>query len=121
MTIFGMGVLVQAILRYQAGEPPVAELMGWVGGLALAANFTCAALLLRHRNDGSASHALLARPPQHADDKADTTRKVATKSALGLTKYSANLIGRNCIRWRRANYPSTRLTSRLNNFNPLIS
>lgn len=51
MTIFGVSVLVQAILRYQAGEPPVAELMGWVGALALAANFTCAALLLRHRND----------------------------------------------------------------------
>lgn len=51
MAAFGIGVLVQAILRFQAGAPPVAELMGWAGGLALVANLTCAALLLRHRND----------------------------------------------------------------------
>jgi Co/Zn/Cd efflux system component len=51
MTLFGCGVLVQAALRFRAGEPPTAGLMGAIGGLALVANFACAAILLRHRND----------------------------------------------------------------------
>lgn len=51
MGIFGIGVLVQAVFRFRAGEPPVAPLMGGVGGLALAANLSCLLLLLRHRED----------------------------------------------------------------------
>ncbi len=51
MSLFGIGVLVQAVYRFGSPGLPVAETMGWVGALALAANLTCAVLLLRHRND----------------------------------------------------------------------
>lgn len=51
MTAFGLWVVFHAIHRFTNPELPIAETMGWVGGLALAANLTCASLLLRFRND----------------------------------------------------------------------
>jgi Co/Zn/Cd efflux system component len=51
MAIFGLGVLVEAVSRALAGAAPVAETMGAVGALALAANVTCLVLLYRHRSD----------------------------------------------------------------------
>jgi Co/Zn/Cd efflux system component len=51
MTVLGVGVVGQAVYRYLTPGMPIAETMGWVAGLALVANLTCAMLLLRHRND----------------------------------------------------------------------
>lgn len=51
MTVLGVGVVAQAVYRYLTPGMPIAETMGWVAGLALVANLTCAMLLLRHRND----------------------------------------------------------------------
>jgi cation diffusion facilitator family transporter len=51
MALFGLGVIAQAIYRFFTPSFPLAEVMGWVGGLALIANFVCAILLLKHRND----------------------------------------------------------------------
>lgn len=51
MAVFGIGVLVNAVQRYFATTIPIAETMGIIGTLALVANFVCAALLLKHRND----------------------------------------------------------------------
>jgi len=50
MLVFGLWAVGQAIYRFVTPSLPVAETMGWVGGLALIANLTCAALLLRFRN-----------------------------------------------------------------------
>lgn len=51
MLIFGVAVLGEAV--YKAFHPvmPVAEAMGMVGSLALAANLVCFSLLYRHRAD----------------------------------------------------------------------
>lgn len=51
MTIFGVWVVGQAVYRFISPAMPTAETMGWVAGLALLANLSCAALLLRFRND----------------------------------------------------------------------
>jgi len=51
MAVFGVGVLVQAGLRLQAGVPPLVPAMLGVGSLALLANTGCFALLWRHRSD----------------------------------------------------------------------
>jgi Co/Zn/Cd efflux system component len=51
MAAFGAGVLVEVATKLQRGLLPAAEVMGWVGLLALAANAACLALLWRHRGD----------------------------------------------------------------------
>lgn len=51
MGILGIGVVGQVIYRFITPTAPVAETMGWIAGLALAANLASAMLLLRHRND----------------------------------------------------------------------
>ena len=51
MAAFGAGVLVEVATKLQRGLLPTAEVMGWVGLLALAANAACLALLWRHRGD----------------------------------------------------------------------
>lgn len=51
MAAFGIGVFVQAAYRYFGTAVPIAETMGLIAGLAFTANFICAYLLLRHRND----------------------------------------------------------------------
>ena len=49
MLAFGIGVLVDAALKLQAGSIPVVPAMAGVGALALAANTICFALLWKHR------------------------------------------------------------------------
>ena len=49
MLAFGIGVLVDAALKLQAGVIPVVGAMVGIGVLALAANTVCFALLWRHR------------------------------------------------------------------------
>ena len=51
MFLFGAAVLVQAAFKILSQGVPDAEAMGVIGVLALAANGTCLALLLRHRAD----------------------------------------------------------------------
>jgi len=51
MAAFGAGVLVEVATKLQRGLLPAAEVMGWVGLLALGANAACLALLWRHRAD----------------------------------------------------------------------
>jgi cation diffusion facilitator family transporter len=51
MAVFGLGVLVEAAFRLQAGVPPLVPAMLGVGALALLANSVCFALLWRHRAD----------------------------------------------------------------------
>lgn len=51
MAAFGLLVLAQAGYRLTEGIVPVAETMGVVGLLALAANLICLFLLFRHRSD----------------------------------------------------------------------
>lgn len=51
MALFGIGVLVEALRRSINGIVPVAETMGVIGSLALAANLVCLFLLWRHRSD----------------------------------------------------------------------
>ena len=51
MAIFGIVVLGQTIYRFLIASVPVAETMGAIGALALAANATCLFLLYRHRAD----------------------------------------------------------------------
>jgi cation diffusion facilitator family transporter len=51
MVLCGVSVVIQAVYRYISPGLPVAETMGIVGGLALAANLICAILLLRHLGD----------------------------------------------------------------------
>ncbi len=50
MTAFGLWVIAQAVYRFFEPILPIAETMGWVGGLALLSNLFCAALLLKFRN-----------------------------------------------------------------------
>lgn len=47
--IFGLGILVQAVLKIQNGVPPSSTMMLGVGSLALVANLVCLALLWRFR------------------------------------------------------------------------
>lgn len=51
MAAFGAGVLVEVALKVAAGVVPVAETMGVVGAMALAANVVCLALLWPRRAD----------------------------------------------------------------------
>ncbi|MGE3680184.1 MAG: cation diffusion facilitator family transporter [Bdellovibrionales bacterium] len=51
MTLFGLGVIGEAIRRFMIPGLPIASTMGIVGTIAMIANFICAILLLHHRND----------------------------------------------------------------------
>ena len=51
MLVFGAGVLIDAFIRFSSETIPTAEVMGWVGFLALAMNTICFFLLWRHRSD----------------------------------------------------------------------
>jgi Co/Zn/Cd efflux system component len=51
MAVFAVGVLGQAALKLARGAAPVAEAMGAVGLIALAANALCVVLLWRLRDD----------------------------------------------------------------------
>jgi Co/Zn/Cd efflux system component len=51
MAAFGVGVVVQVIVKIVAGTVPSAEIMGGIGVIALVANGVCLALLWRHRTD----------------------------------------------------------------------
>lgn len=51
MALFGLGVLLEAILKIVRGTVPSAELMGGVGLIALVANVVCLILLWRRRAD----------------------------------------------------------------------
>ena len=51
MLVFGLGVLGEAAHKVVVPVMPAAQTMGVVGGLALAANLACFALLYRHRGD----------------------------------------------------------------------
>lgn len=48
---FGLWVLYVAVSRILSGAAPVAEAMGIIGLLALAANLACLLLLTRHKDD----------------------------------------------------------------------
>ncbi len=49
MAGFGLVVIADIVLKFAAGVVPTAPLMGAFGALALAANLTCALLLMRFR------------------------------------------------------------------------
>ncbi len=51
MLVFGVGVVIDASMRFSSQTIPSAETMGWVGLLALAMNTVCFILLWRHRSD----------------------------------------------------------------------
>lgn len=51
MAAFGVGVLVEVAHKLAVGVVPTSAVMGGVGGLALAANVACLALLWRRRAD----------------------------------------------------------------------
>lgn len=51
MAAFGLGVLVEAVLKIVRGGVPAADVMGGIGLLALAANLGCLVLLRRRRAD----------------------------------------------------------------------
>lgn len=51
MAAFGAGVLAEVAAKVVRGVVPVAEAMGAIGAVALAANVACLALLWRHRAD----------------------------------------------------------------------
>jgi cation diffusion facilitator family transporter len=51
MTAFGLGVVIEAMLKIMTGVVPEERLMGIFGVLALVANLSCLLLLLRHRAD----------------------------------------------------------------------
>ena len=51
MAAFGVGVLVQVVVKLLVGLAPFAEIMGGIGLLALMANAVCLALLWPRRTD----------------------------------------------------------------------
>ncbi len=51
MAAFGVGLLVQAVVKLLAGLAPSAEIMGGIGLVALIANAVCLALLWPRRTD----------------------------------------------------------------------
>lgn len=51
MAMLGVGVLGQTLYRLSTGALPMAETMGAVGFIALAANSICLFLLYKHRSD----------------------------------------------------------------------
>lgn len=50
---FGVWVLATTVQRYLGAEPPIAEIMGGIGLLALVANLVCAYLLYKFRSGDS--------------------------------------------------------------------
>ncbi|HSF59905.1 MAG TPA: cation transporter [Candidatus Binatia bacterium] len=51
MTVFGVGVLIEALHKMTTGVLPVAETMGVIGFVVLLGNSLCFLLLFRHRSD----------------------------------------------------------------------
>jgi cation diffusion facilitator family transporter len=51
MTVFGVGVLIEAIHKIATDVVPVAETMGVIGFVVLLGNGLCFLLLFRHRSD----------------------------------------------------------------------
>jgi cation diffusion facilitator family transporter len=51
MAAFGLGVLVEVVVKIVRGSVPAADVMGGIGLLALAANLACLLLLRRRRAD----------------------------------------------------------------------
>jgi cation diffusion facilitator family transporter len=51
MATFGIGVLVEVVMKVARGEVPRADLMSGIGLIALAANVFCLILLSRHRTE----------------------------------------------------------------------
>jgi cation diffusion facilitator family transporter len=51
MLVFGLGVLGEALYKVFHPVMPGVEMMGIIGGIALAANLACFFLLYRHRGD----------------------------------------------------------------------
>jgi Co/Zn/Cd efflux system component len=51
MAGFGVGVLIEVVLKLMRGAVPAAEIMGPIGTVALVANATCLWLLWRRRGD----------------------------------------------------------------------
>lgn len=51
MVAFGLLVLVQAGMKFTSSALPSAEMMGWMGAIALFMNLICFGLLWRHRSD----------------------------------------------------------------------
>lgn len=56
--LLGLGVLVSTALRLLAGEAPEAELMGVLGGVALAVNLAAAGVLIPHRGGDANARAV---------------------------------------------------------------
>ncbi len=85
MAAFGVGVLIEAALSLRRGVPPMAPIMLAVGGLALAANSYCFALLWLHRSDdiNLRSTWLFSRN--------DLIANVAVLAAAGLVAWSQSL------------------------------
>ena len=48
---FAIAVFARAVYQFMAGAAPTAEIMGFIGLVALAANLICLLLLTRHRQD----------------------------------------------------------------------
>lgn len=51
MAVFGIGVLIEAVVKLFSATVPIASTMGTIGIAALTANLICLWLLLQHRND----------------------------------------------------------------------
>lgn len=51
MLCFGIGVLSEAVFKFNAAVVPIVPIMTWVGFLALAMNGICFAVLWKHRTD----------------------------------------------------------------------
>lgn len=51
MMVFGVGVLIEAVVKSFVGVLPSAPLMGTIGLFALAANLGCLLMLTPHKND----------------------------------------------------------------------
>ena len=56
MAAFGIGVVIEAVLKLSVGIVPEGGLMGIFGLLALVANVSCLILLMRHRSDDLNMH-----------------------------------------------------------------
>jgi len=51
MAVFGIGVILEALVRLATGVPPMVPVMAAIGTLAFAANAFCFSLLWQHRGD----------------------------------------------------------------------
>lgn len=56
MGVFGVGVVIEAVMKMVTGVVPQGGMMGGFGLLALAANVSCLVLLMRHRTDDLNMH-----------------------------------------------------------------